>query len=336
MNTEVKSVFIDAQHSAVCSTRAEDLVPPPDGIVIETKYSCISAGTETFSFTGLDAREYPRPVGVRAIGRVLETGPDCAKLQPGDLVFSHTPHASHAVGRLLVAKLPDDLERPETAMIGMASVALCGIRVAAPEIGDRAVVTGAGLVGQFVAQLLQLSGVQPILIDRVEQRLEIARTCGIKDTVNAGREDAAQAVTELTGGRGAEHVFECTGAPAVVEQAIAYCAQSGKFIQVGSPRGEHQADLTAFVNHAHIWCAHGDVTIMGAHEWKIPIYPTHGVKHSQLRNMHLLGELYQSERLKLGPLLTTLCKPEDCQQAFEGLVNDKENHLGVVFDWTTG
>ena len=257
-----------------------------------------------------------------------------SKFSEGDLVFSHTHHASHVVGAMLIAGLPDSLEKPETSLLGMAMVAFGGLRAAQPEIGDYAVVTGAGLVGQLLAQLLEIAGVTPILIDQLDNRLTIANTCGIEHTINASTEDVMAAVLAKTNGKGAEHVFECTGVPAVVEQAAGYCAQSGNLILVGSPRGEFKTDLTPFLNNVHIWKPHGNITIKGAHEWNIPIKPQESLKHNQQRNLRILADLTDRGKLKLGPLVTQVYEPDNCQEAYDSLIKDKANALGVVFDWT--
>ena len=333
MEIETRRILFVDLNQVVCHTEAATLLPPSNGVIIETRFSCISAGTELAKLTGLQNFAYPGPIGNRAIGRVLEKGEQCRHVEVGDLVFTHSHHASHSQSQRLIAPLPDSLDCPEAAMLGMAMVAITGIRVARPEIGDCAVVIGAGLVGQFVAQLLELNGVRAIVVDPSPGRLATARECGAWQTVEAG-EDASQSVLELTDGRGAEHVLECTGIPAVAEAAVAFAAQSAQVVLVGSPRGEHMADMTPFLNSIHLWRDQGDLTLKGAHEWKIPVFPVHGGKHSLLRNARILTELVESDRLSLKPLLSHLFEPGDCQQAYDLLRPDRDACLGVVFDWT--
>ena len=67
----------------------------------------------------------------------------------------------------------------------MGLVAFTGVRTAAAELGDTAVVVGVGLVGQYATQLLELSGVRTIAADLSKQRLEIATACGAWGTVDA-------------------------------------------------------------------------------------------------------------------------------------------------------
>jgi len=319
-------------NEVVCETVEQELNAPESGALVQLSYTCISAGTEIAKLTGLQPGTFPfGPFGNRAVGRVVEAGSKRDDLQPGDFVFCHGPHASHAALPGLVVKLPDALDRPEMAMIGMAMVAITGLRVAQPELGDSAVVIGGGLVGQFAAQLLQLAGVKALLVDPVAGRLAIARQCGVEHAVEA--DGAVEQVMALTGGQGADYILECTGVPAVVEGAVQFAGRCAQLIMIGSPRGELQTDLTAFLNHFHLWRPQGDLTLKGAHEWKIPLYPELGGKHSMARNAHILADLILADKLKIKPLLTGVFKPEDGAGAYERLKNEKELHLGTVFDW---
>jgi len=335
----VRYIVFKAVNEVACASVDQEMLVTESGALVEMRYTCISAGTELAKLSGLQPLPFPvGPLGNRAIGRVLQVGDGRDDLQSGDLVFCHGHHVSHAVISAdretagLLVKLPDELDRPEATTIGMASVALTGLRVAQPELGDIAVVTGAGLVGQFAAQLLQLSGVETVLVDPVPGRLEIARQCGVKHPV--GIDEAEDRVMELSEGKGAEHVLECTGVPAVLKDSVRFAARAGQVVMVGSPRGEFHTDLTSFLNAFHLWRPHGDLTLSGAHEWKIPLYPEHSSKHSIARNIKILADLVVARQLVLDPLLTAVFHPEDGQRAYAQLREGKDAHLGTVFDWT--
>ena len=277
--------------------------------------------------------EYPFDIGNRAIGRVIEVGSKCDIVSEGDLAFVHTHHTSYAITNKLLVKLPNELDRPEIAQMGMAMVAFTGIRVGHPEMGDTAVVVGAGLVGQFMAQLLELSGITAIVVDPVPGRLEIAKSCGTSHIVNASDSNAVAQVIDITQG-GADYVFECTGIPPAIVSAPRYAGRSAQIILVGSPRGEFQTDLTEFLQPFHLWKPNMDLTLKGSHEWKVPLYPQQGYKHSQVRNGRILADLMLAGKLKMKPLLTGIFNPEDCADAYQKLHDEKDKHLGAVFDWT--
>ena len=331
---QIHHITFNGINQAACETVDRDLRAPDAGAIVQLHYTCISAGTELAKLSGLQPIEYPTgPMGNRAVGRVLEPGCEREDLQVGDFVFCHAPHASHFEVHGLLAKLPESLDVPEAATLGMAMVAFAGLRVGQSELGDTVIVTGAGLVGQFTAQLLQLSGARTILIDPVPERLAIARQCGIEWCVSP--EEAPDTVTRLTNGHGAECIYECTGVPSVVEASVRFAARSAQVVMVGSPRGGFQTDLTEFLNAFHLWRPHaGDLTLKGAHEWKIPLYPEQSSKHSLERNAKILGDLVVTDRLKLAPLLTAVFDPVDVAQAYGRLTDEKDRHLGTVFDWT--
>ena len=102
----------------------------PRDVLIETHYSCISAGTELAKLSGLQTIDFPVRIGNRAVGRVLEVGSEVNSVHKGNLVFSHLHHTSHSLGARLVCPLPDELDRPAAATLGLALVAITGVQTA--------------------------------------------------------------------------------------------------------------------------------------------------------------------------------------------------------------
>ncbi|MFD8478607.1 zinc-binding dehydrogenase [Kitasatospora sp. NPDC059673] len=106
-------------------------------------------------------------------------------------------------------------------------------------LGEVVVVQGSGPVGLAAAALAQLSGAaKVILVGGPAERLERAAKAGIGDhhvnLVEAEDRSAALAqVLELTGGRGADLVIECTGVPEAVDQGLRLCRRGGSYLIVG-------------------------------------------------------------------------------------------------------
>ena len=334
MSKDYRSVQFTTLNQVDCITESMDLVPGPGEIILKSHYTCISAGTELAKLTGLQTIEFPTVLGNRAVAEVVAGGEGIDHLQPGDLVLSYTAHTELLRTNLgmIPAKLPAELDAPETALLGMAMVAMGGVRVAEPTLGDFALVTGGGLVGQFAAQLLRTSGTTVILSDPVAGRRDKALACGVQHATDPA--DLSKLVEELTGGAGVELILECTGVPAVVPQVLPLCRQSATVVLTGSPRGEYQADLTELLNAIHIWKPDGDITLKGAHEWKYPVHRSPFVRHSHQRNAETLVRLVQDGRLQLKPLLTGVFNPQDAAAAYDSLQKNPEQGLGAVFDWT--
>ena len=302
-------------------------------VALRTSYSLISPGTELACLAGTESwAKPPFYPGYAGCGEVLAVGAGVRDVQAGDRIFTYTGHASHAKTDSLYARVPDGLDLKLAPFCRMAAVSITSLRVSAAELGDQVAVTGLGLVGNLAAQLFGLAGCTVIGIDPSARRRELASQVGVAHVLPGGPDVAAH-VAELTGGAMCNTVVEATGVPAVAETVATLAGKQGEVILLGSPRGEHPADLTAFLNHIHIWgnC----VTFKGAHEWRFPRAkdPQGFQKHSLQRNIEIILGLMASGRLQVAPLLTHVLPPAQAAPAYDGLRGRKEEYLGVVFEW---
>ncbi|HEY8744076.1 MAG TPA: hypothetical protein VIU62_13300, partial [Chloroflexota bacterium] len=74
--------------------------------------------------------------------------------------------------------------------------------------------------------------------------------------------------------------------------------------------------------------------LIGALEWTFPIAETERAQHSILNNYRTLLHWIMEGRLVVDPLRTHVLLPQRCQEAYAGLTHQKDDYLGVVFDWT--
>jgi aryl-alcohol dehydrogenase len=139
---------------------------------------------------------------------------------------------------VLPADLPDDA-LPVLAPLG------CGIQTGAgavlnvlrPRPGSTLVVAGAGAVGLAAVMAARMTAVSRIVVvDRVPERLAIARELGATDVVDTGERTITDGVLAATGGRGADHVVETTGVVPVLDEVIDALAVGGCCAVVGAPR----------------------------------------------------------------------------------------------------
>ena len=107
----------------------------------------------------------------------------------------------------------------------------------------------------------------------------------------------------------------------------------GEAILLGSPRGAFKTDATEIFNHVH-YIHRGSITFKGALEWRFPTYQTDFVKHSIERNSKIVMNLINNKSLNIQPLLTHELNPEDAAKGYEGLKNNQDKFLGVIFKWT--
>ena len=156
--------------------------------------------------------------------------------------------ATHTLAdEMFVVKVPADIDRETTAIIGCAVITGAGavLHTAAVQPGDSVAIFGAGGVGLSAVAAARKCGADPIIVvDLSEEKLDFARQFGATHGVNASEVDPVAAIRELTVQpgrydilrqplRGVDFAFDCIGAPVTMGQ-IAKCIRSGEF---GQSRG---------------------------------------------------------------------------------------------------
>ena len=325
-------VFTSPGKAELLQVSKSELPADPQSTLIETEYSIISPGTELACLSGKESwAPLPFRPGYGSVGRVIQAGKR-EDLAVGQRVFTFGAHGAYGAAQVICLPLSEGTDPAQAVFARMAAVSITALRVSDVALGDTVAVFGLGPVGNLAAQLFALSGCRVIGIDLSEKRREVAQQCGIPHVLASGA-DIREQVTALTGGRLCRTVVEATGLSAVAEQAIALAGKQGEMILLGSPRAAHNANLTSFLNHIHLW-GDGCVTVKGAHEWRFPIGDGEHVRHSIERNVQIILGLIAEKKLQVAPLLTHRLSPADCQTAYDGLLKEKDRYLGVIFDWS--
>ena len=333
---KAKQIIMPAKRSVTLEDFELDESLNSNQILLKTHYSLISPGTEGAGFTGLQSgTQYPHGSGYTAIGEVLKVGNQVTKCAVGDLAFCYSSHASvvKTSSVMLAFKPPLEIDAKLIPFVRMATVAMTSLRVSSAEFGDTVVIIGLGLVGNSASQLFNLAGMNVISVERVPERLEIARKCGIQHLINPDAEDVHERVNALTSGRKAEVTVEAIGNPRLVELAFQLTGRTGEVILLGSPRGEYVTDVTAILNYTHL-IGLGAISLKSAHEWVYPTMHSGESKHSLERNSQIVYALIKEGKFKVEELLTHVISPEDAQSAYDGLTDHKDKYLGVIMDWT--
>jgi NADPH:quinone reductase-like Zn-dependent oxidoreductase len=166
--------------------------PGPDEVMVHTLCTGISRGTEALVFGGrvpstqytamrapFQEGDFPGPVkyGYLNVG-VVEQGPPDLR---GRVVFCLFPHQSdYVVPAASVVPVPDDVPPARAVLAGTVETAVNALWDAAPLIGDRVAVVGAGMVGCCVARLLaRLPGSRVTLVDIDADRADVAGRLGV-------------------------------------------------------------------------------------------------------------------------------------------------------------
>lgn len=238
------------QHNKTGDVRVEQVPIPalkPGHILIKTRFSLISAGTERASISQRRssllqrAKSHPElvlkvleqvkhyglintyrrvktrlestaPIGYSAAGTVIAVGGRDLPFKPGDRVAcAGAGYASHAefvvVPTHLCAKVPKGVGLDEAAYTTLGSIALQGVRQADPTLGEVIVVIGLGLLGQLTIQLLKANGCFVIGIDLDDATVELARKCGADIAIRRDTGDVKNVVRGATKSLGADAVI---------------------------------------------------------------------------------------------------------------------------------
>lgn len=185
--------------------------PGPGDVLVRTLRSGVSRGTETLVFRGgVPASQYaamrapfqdgdfPGPVkyGYLSVG-VVEHGPPELR---GRTVFCLYPHqTAYVVPAQAVVVVPDDVPPARAVLAGTVETAVNALWDAAPLLGDRITVVGAGMVGCCVARLLaRIPGVQVTLVDIDTTRADVAAALGVGFALPADAADGRDLVVHTS------------------------------------------------------------------------------------------------------------------------------------------
>lgn len=229
-----------------------------DEIVVETQFSAISAGTELLIYHGdaptdlpadetLDALEgdlsYPLRYGYAAVGKVVSTGSAVSEEWTGRLVFGFNPHETRfAASPSDVIPVPDDIAQAEMALFPTVETATSLVLDGHPRVGERVAVYGAGVVGLCTTGLLSsFPTAELVVVDPLAARRERALEMGA-DAVCSPDDDIAGRWQDNTGPDGADLIFELSGQPAALDDAVALAGYDSRII-VGSWYGTKPTTL---------------------------------------------------------------------------------------------
>lgn len=216
---------------------------PREGeILVRATRSLISAGTEMLVYRGettpgdrmpptSEGRfPFPTKYGYQTVGQVVTAGP-CTPFAPGDRVFTRHPHQdvfTIAAVPSLVTRIPDGVSDESATFLNLTRVALTGVLDVPVRPGEVAVVFGQGVVGAMCARIARFNAAAVVVVDPVPERRELALAYGADAAVEPG--DVAAAVEELSHGRGADVVYEASGAPAALQSAIEIASDRGEIV----------------------------------------------------------------------------------------------------------
>lgn len=328
----MNSFRIAVQQPKVVAVEAFDPpVPGPDQVLIQTRVSLVSPGTERAFYLALPNTNasYPLYPGYSNIGEVVAVGDKVETLHAGDRVASGGPHASHIVmDAAKCIRVPDNLDDDSAAFFNLVAIAMQGVRKTHIELGDPVIVIGMGPIGLFAVQLVRANGALPaIAVDMDEGRLALAREVGA-DAALLSDDALLDRVRELCEAEGANVVIEATGASPAIPLAFQLAAPRGRVSLLGSPRGI--TDGINFYRDVH----RKGLNIIGAHEITRPQQESLPGWWTQRDEHRTALKMLAARRLTAQPLISHRFKWDAFYQAYELLESWDKNALGMVIDWS--
>jgi len=235
----VKTLATVIERPGEAAFREVTLTPKrADTVVCRTLYSAISTGTDMKTYHGMQHPEqcyYPLVPGYENIGVVTDEGSYAQGFQKGDRVMINECRkyldccSAWGGGTLLVhkdsdnaggagdplCKIPDNVSDTDAVLAYLACVPLKGIERFALKPTDHVIVFGAGMVGLSAVQILKIKcpGIRVICIDPSSYRREIAKHYA--DHVLDYNSNTEKLLMDLTNGKKADKIIECSGNPEV-------------------------------------------------------------------------------------------------------------------------
>jgi L-iditol 2-dehydrogenase len=241
--------------------------PGPGEVVVKIR-AALTCGTDLKAYLrGHPKMPMPTLFGHEFAGEVAEVGRGVRNFREGDAVMS-VPSAScgycyycgrgqdnlceltmaakvlgayaeyikipaHIVQKNMFPK-PAALSFNEAAILEPLSCVVHGVEHLDFAPDDTILIIGAGAIGLMHLLLLRALGLERIVVaGRRAFRLRMARELGAARVIDAETEDVRQIVLDLTHGRGADTVIECTGRPSVWQQAIGLVRRGGTVVLFG-------------------------------------------------------------------------------------------------------
>jgi 2-desacetyl-2-hydroxyethyl bacteriochlorophyllide A dehydrogenase len=310
----------------------DERAPNADEVVVRALYSVMSIGTETtilHAKYGPDthfAKRFSFPqlkTGVQTIGRIEAVGTEVREFSRGERVFIRFGHASHVTLPAAACSLvPETVDLKNACWCGLAKTAFRAAHAAPFTLGGRVLIIGAGPVGQMALRWAVAAGVADLaVIDVAPLRLTLARRGGAAACFEGRIDSLRETLLAHTEGLGFDVIVDTTGSPVVLPEALGAAAMFGRVILLGDTGYPERQHLTS------------DMMTKG-----LSIIATHDHQDrggwTQRRIDSLFFKLVLAGRFSLDGLITHEFHPADCKAAYALASDQRDDALGILFDWT--
>lgn len=282
--------------------------------------------------------DQPLPMGYSNVGTVIEVGSGVTEFQVGDRVLSNGNHAEVVcVPKNLCAKIPDSVSDEDATFTVVGAIALQGIRLANPTLGECFVVTGLGLIGLIAVQILRANGCRVLGLDFDPEKLKLAEQFGAETVKLSEGQDPIAAAEAFSRGRGVDGVIitASTKSNEPMQQAATMCRKRGRIVLVGVVGLElNRNDLYEKEISFQVSCSYGPGRYDSFYEDEGNDYPIAFVRWTEQRNFEAILDMMAAKNVVVDDLKTDNFAIENAPKAYDLLLSNK-GALGVLLSYNS-
>lgn len=280
--------------------------------------------------------DQPMKMGYSNVGTVIEVGKNVQEFKVGDRVVSNGNHAEVVcVSKNLVSKIPNEVSDSEAVFTIVGAIALQGIRLAKPSIGEHFVVMGLGLIGLLTVQILKANGCNVLGFDFDSKKVEIAKSFGISAYSLEDNNDPLVIAKKFSPNSYIDGVIitASTDSNDPIHNAANMLRKKGRIVLVGiSGLNLQRSDFYEKEITFQVSCSYGPGRYDDWYEEKGYDYPLGFVRWTEKRNFDAVLELIKKGAVNTNALLTETISFSDAKAAYDKLMQDNKS-LGILLDF---
>ncbi len=280
--------------------------------------------------------DQPVALGYSHIGVVREVGECVEGFQAGDRVVSNGPHADVVcVPANLCAAVPENVDDETAVFTVVGAIALQGVRLIEPTLGESIAVMGLGLIGLLSVQILRANGCRVIGFDFDERKVALAHLFGAEAHALAEGFNPVETALSFTRGYGVDGVLVAasTASNEPIRQAPQMCRPRGRVVLLGVV-GLNLARDDFFKKEIsfRVSCSYGPGRYDPSYEKKGFDYPIGYVRWTEQRNFEAVLQLMADRRVVTKELISDRFDITEAHQAYEKVLSGGDA-LGIVLQY---
>jgi 2-desacetyl-2-hydroxyethyl bacteriochlorophyllide A dehydrogenase len=335
LNKEQQYLLFTAPEEVDIRTRR---LPDPgrDEVLVKTRLSAISSGTETLIYKGLfqedeerdssipalkGSFQYPFQYGYSSVGTVTDVGDPKNQLWSGKRVFAFQPHANSFLSKPEdLIFIPDELSDEEAVFLPNMETAVNLVMDGLPLIGERVAVVGLGIIGLLTTSVLSQFPLDLLAgIDLYPSRRTIAGK--MSNTISVTPEEAVSSRPE----KGYDLIYELSGTPKGLNLALELAGYESRIV-IGSWYGRkgEEINLGGKFHRSRIKMISSQVSTIAS-----------GLTGRWTKQRRFSVAFQQLKRIQPSQWITHKYSLDQAKEAYRQLVSHPEDTLQVIFTYTT-